>query len=180
MKNKKIIKISTVFTWGINTFMLFSFPQSGFASTENYINWQQSNSFSSQHNSTIIDSTLDKINFSEADIKLDNDLVKKEIHIAQRARLGKASWYGPKFHGRRTANGEIFNSSALTAAHRNLPFGTKVKVTNVRNGRSVIVRINDRGPFIKGRIIDVSAGAARKLNMIGSGVATVQLEILGR
>ncbi|MDJ0536623.1 MAG: septal ring lytic transglycosylase RlpA family protein [Xenococcaceae cyanobacterium MO_207.B15] len=93
---------------------------------------------------------------------------------------GKASWYGPNFHGRRTANGEIFNSNALTAAHRSLPFGTKVRVTNIKNGRSVIVRINDRGPFIPGRIIDVSAGAARVLNMVHSGVVPVRVEILGR
>ena len=101
------------------------------------------------------------------------------IQIAHQALRGQASWYGPKFHGRRTANGEIFNSNALTAAHRSLPFGTKVKVTNMSNGRSVVVRINDRGPFTKGRIIDLSAGAARVLNMINSGVAPVQLEILG-
>ena len=100
--------------------------------------------------------------------------------IARRVFNGRASWYGPGFHGRRTANGEIFNSNAMTAAHRSLPFGTRVRVTNVRNGRSVIVRINDRGPFIGGRIIDVSAGAARRLNMISSGVAPVRLEILGR
>ncbi len=93
---------------------------------------------------------------------------------------GRASWYGPGFHGRRTANGEIFNSNAFTAAHRSLPFGTRVRVTNIHNGRSVIVRINDRGPFIRGRIIDVSAGAARVLRMINSGVAPVRIEILGR
>ena len=91
---------------------------------------------------------------------------------------GQASWYGPGFHGRRTANGEVFNSNALTAAHRSLPFGTKVRVTNMNNGRSVVVRINDRGPFAKGRIIDLSAGAARTLNMINSGVAPVRVEVL--
>jgi rare lipoprotein A len=100
--------------------------------------------------------------------------------IAQGIFQGRASWYGPQFHGRRTANGEIFNSNDLTAAHRSLPFGTKVRVTNINNGRSVVVRINDRGPFIGGRIIDLSAGAARILNMVQSGVAPVQLEILGR
>lgn len=93
---------------------------------------------------------------------------------------GQASWYGPKFHGRLTANGERFNQNAMTAAHPSLRFGTRVKVTNLNNGRSVVVRINDRGPFVGGRVIDVSAAAARSLNMIQSGVAPVQVTILGR
>ena len=93
---------------------------------------------------------------------------------------GKASWYGPGFHGRLTANGERYNQNALTAAHKNLRFGTKVKVTNLKNGRSVVVRINDRGPFIKDRVIDLSAAAARSLNMVRSGVAPVKITILGQ
>jgi rare lipoprotein A len=93
---------------------------------------------------------------------------------------GQASWYGPGFDGRQTANGETFNQQELTAAHPHLEFGTKVKVTNLSNGLSVIVRINDRGPFIKDRIIDLSAAAARSLNMLGSGVAPVRLTILGQ
>lgn len=101
------------------------------------------------------------------------------FQIAQ-SLAGKASWYGPKFHGRRTASGEVFNSNAMTAAHRSLPFGTRVRVINVKNGRSVVVRINDRGPFIRGRIIDVSAGAARSLGMINRGVANVRIEVLGK
>jgi rare lipoprotein A (peptidoglycan hydrolase) len=92
--------------------------------------------------------------------------------------VGQASWYGPGFHGRRTANGEVFNQNALTAAHRTLPFGTLVRVTNLRNNRQVVVRINDRGPFVGGRIIDLSAGSARQIGMISSGVAAVQIEIL--
>lgn len=91
---------------------------------------------------------------------------------------GMASWYGPGFHGNRSASGERFNQNALTAAHRHLPFGTKVRVTNKRNGRSVIVRINDRGPFTGGRIIDLSAGAARVLGVMQSGVAPVKVEVL--
>lgn len=93
---------------------------------------------------------------------------------------GKASWYGPGFHGRLTANGERYNQNAMTAAHPSLRFGTKVKVTNLNNGRSVVVRINDRGPYAGGRVIDLSAAAARSLNMINSGVAPVQVTILGR
>ena len=89
-----------------------------------------------------------------------------------------ASWYGPGFHGRRTANGERYNQNGYTAAHKSLPFGTKVRVTNLRTGKSVMVRINDRGPFIRGRVIDLSAGAARVIGVHSSGVAPVQLEIL--
>ncbi|NEO68868.1 MAG: septal ring lytic transglycosylase RlpA family protein, partial [Moorea sp. SIO3H5] len=85
---------------------------------------------------------------------------------------GIASWYGSAFHGRRTASGERFNQYALTAAHRTLRFGTRVKVTNLRNGRSVIVRINDRGPYIRGRIIDLSRGAARIIGLVRSGTGS--------
>lgn len=93
---------------------------------------------------------------------------------------GMASYYGKRFHGRRTASGQRFDQHAMTAAHRTLRFGTKVRVTNVRSGRSVIVTINDRGPFVRGRVIDVSRAAASRLGMIGSGVAPVRLEVLGR
>ena len=91
---------------------------------------------------------------------------------------GLASWYGPKFAGRQTANGEIFDPSQLTAAHKTLPFGTQVRVTNLNNGRSVVVRINDRGPFKPGRVIDLSRAAAERIGMIGSGTAPVSLELL--
>ena len=91
---------------------------------------------------------------------------------------GVASFYGKRFHGRLTANGERFNMNAMTAAHKTLPFGTKVRVTYPRNGRSVVVRINDRGPFIKGRHIDLSRGAAQKLGMISSGHARVKMDIV--
>ncbi|MFN6498778.1 MAG: septal ring lytic transglycosylase RlpA family protein [Nostoc sp. DedQUE01] len=93
---------------------------------------------------------------------------------------GVASFYGYDGSGNRTASGQRFNPEGMTAAHRSLPFGTQVRVTNTRNGRSVVVRINDRGPFIRGRIIDVSVGAARVLGMMGSGVAPVHVEVLGR
>lgn len=86
---------------------------------------------------------------------------------------GKASYYGKKFHGRTTANGEKYNMNGLTAAHPSLPFGTKVTVKNAYNGKSVTVRINDRGPFIGGRVIDLSVAAAKKIGMIQSGVVPV-------
>ncbi len=89
---------------------------------------------------------------------------------------GKASFYADYFKGRKTANGEIFRQRKLTAAHRTLPFGTKVKVVNLANGRTVKVRINDRGPFVDGRIIDLSKKAARKLDMINAGVASVEIK----
>ena len=92
---------------------------------------------------------------------------------------GAASWYGGKFHGRLTANGERYDMNELTAAHKTLPFGTKVKVTNSANGKSVVVRINDRGPFVAGRTIDLSRGAATAVGMLGSGVAKVKLDVLG-
>jgi rare lipoprotein A len=88
---------------------------------------------------------------------------------------GKASWYGSAFHGNLTANGERFNQNALTAAHKTLPFGCKVKVTNIANGRSVMVRINDRGPFVGGRIIDLSRAAADQIGMLHAGTAGVRL-----
>ena len=91
---------------------------------------------------------------------------------------GWASWYGPGFQGNRSASGEVFNQHALTAAHRSLPFGTKVRVTNIRNGKSVVVRINDRGPFISARILDLSAAAARILGVMQTGTAPVRVEVL--
>lgn len=91
---------------------------------------------------------------------------------------GIASWYGGYFHGRTTANGEKYNMWSLTAAHKTLPFGTRVKVTNTRNGDSVVVRINDRGPFIAGRVIDLSKAAANEIGM--GGLAPVKLTVLGK
>ncbi len=93
-------------------------------------------------------------------------------------RIGTASWYGRNHHGQRTASGEIFDMHGLMAAHRTLPFGTRVRVTNVETGQSVVVRIVDRGPYVDGRIIDVSYAAARALGMVERGVARVRLELL--
>lgn len=106
--------------------------------------------------------------------------IEPEVSVLRDLGSGVASYYGRKFHGRLTANGERFDMNAMTAAHKTLPFGTRVRVTNARNGRSVIVRINDRGPFIRGRTIDLSRGAAQKLGMISSGHARVQLDIVSR
>lgn len=91
---------------------------------------------------------------------------------------GVASFYGGRWNGRRTASGEIFNTSKLTAAHKTLPFGSKVKVTNLSNGKYVVVRINDRGPFIKGRVIDLSYAAFSVIESVNKGITKVKLEIL--
>ncbi len=90
---------------------------------------------------------------------------------------GIASWYGRPFHGRRTASGEVYDMEAMTAAHPSLPFGTVVQVHNLENGLWTTVRINDRGPFVDGRIVDLSRRAAREIDMVGSGIARVRLVI---
>lgn len=104
-----------------------------------------------------------------------NRLAKAKVGTSQR---GLASWYGPKFHGRPTASGEIFDMEAMTAAHKRLPLGTVVVVEMLSTGRTVQVRINDRGPFIRGRVIDLSRAAARELGLLGQGVAQVELQVV--
>ncbi len=94
------------------------------------------------------------------------------------AQQGIASYYGPGFHGRRTASGERFNMHGMTAAHRSVPFGSRLKVTNLTNGRSVVVRVNDRGPFTRGRMLDLSYGAAGAIGMKGAGTARVRISRL--
>ena len=92
---------------------------------------------------------------------------------------GIASWYGSQFHGKTAANGEIYDMTALTAAHRTLPLGTVIRVINVLNGKQVRVRINDRGPYVGGRILDLSYAAAQELGMVEGGISVVQLEVIG-
>lgn len=92
---------------------------------------------------------------------------------------GMASWYGPGFHGKATANGETYNQYAMTAAHKVLPLGTKVRVTRLDNGRSILVRINDRGPFVDNRVIDLSRAAATRLEMMGTGTTKVRVQSVG-
>jgi rare lipoprotein A len=91
---------------------------------------------------------------------------------------GLASWYGPPYHNRHASNGEVYNMHAMTAAHRTLPLNSVVRVTNVKTGHSAVVRITDRGPFVQGRILDLSEAAAKKVDVWGAGVATVRLEVL--
>ena len=107
---------------------------------------------------------------------INSAIPSKLIEVVQ----GAASWYGPGFYGRTTANGERLRKGTLTAAHRTLPFGSRVRVTNLSNGRSVVVRINDRGPFKDHRVIDLAHGAASQLKMIQAGEVPVKLEILSK
>jgi len=88
----------------------------------------------------------------------------------------KASWYGPGFHGRKTANGEVYDQNSFTAAHKSLKFGTLLKITNLKNNKSVVIRINDRGPYINGRDLDLSKAAASELGMVRKGVAKLKVE----
>lgn len=108
------------------------------------------------------------------------DIPKSQVkgQAVQPFQIGRASWYGKYFDGRHTANGERYDMFRFTAAHRELPLGTLVKVTNLRNGKWVVVKVNDRGPVPRSRIIDLSYGAAQILGMRGRGIATVRLDIL--
>lgn len=113
--------------------------------------------------------------------EVDIDSIEPPVEVeapASSLGSGVASYYADKFNGRRTASGETFSNRELTAAHRTLPFGSKVRVTNPRNGKSVVVRINDRGPFHGGRVIDVSRAAASELGLIQRGHGTVELALL--
>ena len=103
---------------------------------------------------------------------------RKPLDEVIRVVTGEASWYGPGFYGNRTASGEVYRRGTMTAAHRSLPFGTKVRVTNLWNGRSVVIRINDRGPFVDHRILDLGHGAANTLGLTSSGTANVRMEVL--
>lgn len=106
-------------------------------------------------------------------------LLLAQQHVySQTSETGKASYYNDKFEGRKTASGEIFKQAKMTAAHRTLPFNTRIKVTNLSNNKSVVVKINDRGPFVKDRILDLSKAAATKLDYIDKGVTKINWEVI--
>lgn len=121
---------------------------------------------------------------------VDNDTIKKDTlsdeklvddfldSSAHKVSTGIVSWYGGKFHGRQTASGERYDKNELTAAHKTLPFGTKVRVTNIRNGKSVVVEINDRGPYVKSRVLDLSQAAFDEIGHTNTGVMQVEYEVL--
>jgi len=104
--------------------------------------------------------------------------VRESLGHESQPKIGIASWYGKRFHGKKTASGKDFNMYNHTAAHRSLPLGTKVRVVNLKNGKDTIVDINDRGPYIKGRMIDLSYAAAKSIGIVNDGIAKVKLEVL--
>lgn len=118
-------------------------------------------------------------NISKAQVTTEEGLTSEEtIQLRREIWYGTASWYGPKFHGKKTSNGERFNKHNLTAAHKSLPFNTMVLVTNLKNNKSVVVRINDRGPFIGDRIIDLSEEAAEVIESKLDGLSYIKLQVL--
>lgn len=129
---------------------------------------------SSQPYSSFEDST-------ETSINMNKWMMEKNQSVQQTlayAYTGVASWYGPGFYGNRTANGEVYRPGTFTVAHRSLPFGTRLRITNLNNGRSAIARVNDRGPYVGGRIVDLGHGIASHLGVTSSGTANVRLEVL--
>jgi rare lipoprotein A len=129
-------------------------------------------------NTVAIIQTLEELAPAEAvpQLAIDESIASDAEHVGN----GEASYYGRELAGNRTASGERFNPQALTAAHRTLPLGSKLRVTNKSNGKSVVVRINDRGPFVGKRLVDVSYAAAQQIGMVRAGKAMVSLELLGR
>jgi len=122
--------------------------------------------------------TIKPINDSLSISEEDEAKIKEAVEKAADVSSGVVSWYGGKFHGRKTASGERYDKNELTAAHKTLPFGTKVKVTNTRNGKSVVVEINDRGPFVKSRVLDLSQAAFSEIGHTNTGVMHVEYEVL--
>lgn len=131
--------------------------------------------------SLLLASCANSVKFSDSVEPVDGNKAKTEMVMHQTGSYsieGKASYYHDKFDGRMTANGEKFDQKALTAAHKTLPFGTVLQVTNIDNGKTVKVRINDRGPYVGGRVIDLSKAAAQQLGMMDNGLANVRIQIL--
>ena len=119
-----------------------------------------------------------KINYTALVLIFSFFLPLSSLSFERYIQYGKASWYGRKFHGKKTASGERFNKQNFTGAHKLLPFGTIIRVTNLRNGKDVYVRINDRGPFVTGRIVDISRAAAEAIGFRKRGVAKVRVEVV--
>ena len=124
-------------------------------------------------------STPDSVPPSPKPYKVHGKWYQPQSHAYGFRQKGIASWYGEKFHGRKTSNGEVYNMYGISAAHKTLPFNTVVTVRNLDNGETLDVRINDRGPFVRGRIIDLSYGAAKEIGLVGPGTARVEIEALG-
>lgn len=120
---------------------------------------------------------INQLYFLKTNIPPKNEISTQAVVFKPSGKM-KASWYGPRFHGKFTANGEIYDEMAFTAAHKSLPFGTLLRLTNPLNNKSVIVRINDRGPYVQGRHLDISKGAALELDMLEKGVVWLEVDIL--
>ena len=184
MINKNLLSLFTLVFISGTSFIVHNYPAQGLTTkSQKKLSFQHklSRDFNKENSQVKFDSIqTKKLNKTKNNhnIEQSNGANLEPLYVAHSVYSGKASWYGSSFHGRRTANGERYNQYALTAAHRSLPFGTRVKVTNVNNGRSVVVRINDRGPFIKGRVIDLSTAAASNIGMIHHGVVPVRLQVL--
>ena len=176
MINKNLLGIfSAVCLSGIS-FVAHNYPAQGLTAKS-----QKKGSFQNEIYQSVTEKTKSHLIIDRKSNNLANPSTIEQpqpLHIARSVFSGKASWYGPGFHGRLTANGERYNQYALTAAHRSLPFGTRVRVTNMNNDRSVVVRINDRGPFIRGRVIDLSTAAANNIGMIHHGVVPVRVQVI--
>ena len=184
MINKNLLSLFTLVFVSGTSFIAHNYPAQGLTpKSQKRLGFQHKVSQQvRKENSKVQSDSIDikKLNKTENNHNIEqlNGSNSEPLQVAHSVHNGKASWYGPGFHGRLTANGERYNQYSLTAAHKSLPFGTKVKVTNVHNGRSVVVRINDRGPFVRGRVIDLSTAAARNIGMIHHGVVPVRLQVL--
>ncbi len=133
---------------------------------------------SRQNDQSLIDNENIPGNANVQKVSIKSDGQKLSKPATQQILHGTASWYGPGFHGKKTASGEIYDQTKFTAAHKTLPLGSKARVTNMDNGSTVEVEINDRGPFVEGRIIDLSRAAARALGLVESGTAPVRVELI--
>ena len=133
---------------------------------------------SRQNDQSLIDNENIPGNANVQKVSIKSDGQKLSKPATQQILHGNASWYGPGFHGKKTASGEIYDQTKFTAAHKTLPLGSKARVTNMDNGSTVEVEINDRGPFVEGRIIDLSRAAARALGLVESGTAPVRVELI--
>jgi rare lipoprotein A len=139
----------------------------------------QQNDVSYAHREALAEKPSSEATVQERSLKkVSLEKTRAQKKATQHAMRGIASWYGPGFHGRKTASGDIYNQNELTAAHKTLPLGSKVRVTNLKNGNTVDVEINDRGPYVQGRIIDLSRAAAGALDFVESGTIRVIIEVI--
>lgn len=167
-----LLLVFLLFLSGCSTYSRYSYS--------NYRNYPQPRTYSADrsHYNAAIDAKAYKHPTMRPYVRFGVKYYPREVNVGD-VFYGVSSWYGPDFHGNLTSNGERYDMYAMTAAHKTFPMNTVLKVTNRDNGLSVVVRVNDRGPFVKNRIIDLSNSAARKIKMVGKGTANVKLQVLG-